>query len=130
LPPCWLSVWAPLLPRPVLPRKSGSFYQVKVETSGTDGDMTAKITVTGTKGYHCNMEYPWKFVGIEAEGVTFAKAKLKKADAASFTPEKVVFQVSYKAASAVKKVDGYLKLSLCDDKQCQMEKVNLSWPAK
>jgi hypothetical protein len=38
--------------------------------------------------------------------------------------------VPYTAAAEAKSVSAKLKLSLCDDKQCQMETVKLSWPAR
>jgi len=110
--------------------KSGLFYDVKVVTSGSAGSMVATITTTGKNGYHCNMLYPWKLTVEPAVGTTVAKPKLKKEDAAQFTEAGVIFKVPYTAARSATVVSAALKLSLCDDKQCQMETVALSWPAR
>lgn len=109
--------------------KAGSFYDVKVVTSGAGDARVATITTTGKNGYHCNMLYPWKLTVEPSDGVTVAKPKLKKEDAAQFKEEGVVFKVSYTATTGAKPVSASLKLSLCDDKQCQMETVALTWPA-
>jgi hypothetical protein len=109
---------------------SGSFYDVKVVTSGSDGSMVATITTTGNNGYHCNMLYPWKLTVDEGTGITVPKPMLKKADAEQFTEPAVIFKVPYTAADSATKVTAALKLSLCDDKQCQMETVKLEWVAR
>ncbi len=110
--------------------KTGSFYKIKIETSGDGDSRTAVITVTGTKGYHCNKLYPWKLTLKPGEGITLKKIKFKKGDATKFAEKAVVFTVPYRAVAGAKTVFAKLKLSLCDDKQCQMESVNLSWPAR
>ena len=110
--------------------KAGSFYKIKIETSGDGDNRTAVITVTGTKGYHCNKLYPWKLTLKPAEGITVKKTTFKKGDATKFAQKAVIFTVPYSASDGAKTVTAKLKLSLCDDKQCQMESVNLSWPAR
>ena len=111
--------------------KTGSFYEVRVETArAADGTVTATITTVGKTGYHCNMLYPWKLTVQQGDGITVDKPILKKQDAAQFTEAGVVFKVPYTAADSVKTMAAALKLSLCDDKQCQMETVPLSWPAR
>jgi hypothetical protein len=110
--------------------KSGSFYDVKVVTTGSAGAMVATITTTGKNGYHCNMLYPWKLTIEPGDGVTVEQPKLKKEDAKQFTEAAVIFKVPYTAAESATAVKAALKLSLCDDKQCQMETVALSWPAR
>jgi hypothetical protein len=111
-------------------KTSGSFYDVKVVTSASAGAMVATITTTGKSGYHCNMLYPWKLTIEPGDGLTVANPKMKKEDAAQFTEEGVVFKVPYTATESATTVKAALKLSLCDDKQCQMETVALSWPAR
>jgi hypothetical protein len=113
----------------VATRKSGGFYDVKVETakSGTRG--TATLTVTGKNGYHCNIQYPWKLTLTAAPELKLEKTVFRKADAVRFAQKAVVFSASYEVR-AEKTVSAELKLSLCDDKQCQMETVSLSWPAE
>jgi hypothetical protein len=110
--------------------KSGSFYEVKVVTSGSAGSMVATITTTGKNGYHCNMLYPWKLTVDQSAGITVPNPKLKKEDATQFTEAAVILKVPYTATDAATNVTASLKLSLCDDKQCQMENVPLSWPAR
>ena len=109
---------------------SGSFYSVKVVTSGSGDSRVAKITTTGKSGYHCNMLYPWKLTIAPATGITVAKTELKKADAKDFTEAAVVFEVPYTVTDGATNVTAVLKLSLCDDKQCQMETVALTWAAR
>jgi len=112
--------------------KSGSFYTVKVETSGSGDSRVAKITTVGKNGYHCNKLYPWKLTVEPGPGVTMDKKvfKSKKGEAKTFSEAKVVFAVPYKVQDGAKNVSAKLKISLCDEKQCQMETVKLSWPAK
>ena len=115
--------------------KTGAFYKIKVETSGQGESMVAKITVTGIKGYHCNMLYPWKLTlepteGISADHMKFKAGPKEKKDATHYGEDSIVFTVPYKASATAKTVNATLKLSLCDDKQCQMEAVNLSWSAR
>jgi hypothetical protein len=110
--------------------KTGSFYVVKVETSGSGDARVAKITTTGKNGYHCNMLYPWKLTLTPGRGVTLARTAFKKGDAKQFAEAAVVFEVPYQASAGAEKITAALKLSLCDDKQCQMETVDISWPAR
>jgi len=116
--------------------KTGAFYTIKIQTAGQGDSVVATITVTGIKGYHCNLLYPWKLTIGPAEGIAFEKDKLKagpneKKDAAKYGEDGIVFAVPYKlGANAAKDVTATLKLSLCDDKQCQMESVALSWKAR
>lgn len=110
--------------------KSGSFYSVKVQTSGSGYSRVAVITTTGKGGYHCNKLYPWKLTVTPGAGVTMAKTTFKRADAKRFSEAAVVFEVPYQTTTDAKTVSAALKLSLCDDKQCQMETVKLEWPAR
>jgi hypothetical protein len=112
--------------------KSGSFYTVKIVTSGSGDSRKATITTVGKNGYHCNKLYPWKLTVKPGSGVTMAKTefKSKKGDAKPFSEAQVVFTVPYTATADAKQITAKLKLSLCDDKQCQMETVALSWPAR
>jgi hypothetical protein len=113
----------------VAAQKSGSFYDVKVETARNGARGTATITVSGKNGYHCNIQYPWKLTLTADPSLGLDKTVLRKTEAARFTERSVVFSVSYEARAG-KTVSAELKLSLCDDKQCQMETVPLSWPAQ
>lgn len=106
--------------------KTGSFYKVTLETTTKAGKQVATITIVGTNGYKCNKSYPWKLTLTPSGGAAVEKAKYKKGDATKLTEKKVVFTVPYTPAEGGK-IDAKLKLSCCDDKQCQMETVELSW---
>jgi hypothetical protein len=110
--------------------KSGSFYQVEITTKATGDDVVATIRVTGKSGYGCNMLYPWKLTVIPGPGIEMTKTVFAKGDASKFTKEAVVFEVRYVARAGAGPVTAKLKLSGCDDKQCQMEQVDLSWPSR
>jgi uncharacterized protein YaiE (UPF0345 family) len=98
-------------------KKEEKFYQVKVKASSGK----AAVGVVGKNGYHCNTEYPWKLTIIDGSAV---KKVYKKIDAKVFGARKVEFEVPYTSKGSVQ---GKLKLSMCDDKQCKMETVKLSW---
>ncbi|MDD5307940.1 MAG: hypothetical protein PHU25_11520 [Deltaproteobacteria bacterium] len=123
-----LAVAAPAAGK-VAAEKSGAFYDIMVETAKSGARSTATIAVTGKNGYHCNIQYPWKLTLTADPAIKLDKTVLRKADAARFTERSVAFLVSYEAGAG-KTVSAELKLSLCNDKQCQMETVSLSWPAK
>jgi hypothetical protein len=86
----------------------------------------ASVQITPKKGYHCNMEYPWKIILTPPAGVKLAKAKYKKTDASTFTEQKVLFVIPLQAKS----VTGQIKMSVCDEKQCYMKKASITLPAK
>jgi hypothetical protein len=109
--------------------KSGEFYKVTVTTAANGDSVTATVKAVGTNGYKPNQAYPWKLTVTPGAGVTMAKKVFKKADA-KLTPKATVFTVPYTATADAKAISAELKLSMCDPKQCQMEKVKLSWPAR
>ncbi len=102
-------------------KKSGPFYDVEISKSKKGNKSIATIKVTGKKGYHCNMLYPWKLTPAKAAGIAFDKPVYKKADAKRFTEQAVVFEVVY-SASADQRASATLKMSLCNDKQCDLAK--------
>lgn len=109
--------------------KSGEFYKVSVTTVVKGDAVTATVKAEGTNGYKPNQAYPWKLTVTPGEGVTMAKTTFTKADL-KLSPKDAVFTVPYTAAAGAQAVGAELKLSMCDAKQCQMEKVKLSWPAR
>lgn len=93
--------------------KAGDFYSVTV--SSQKGK--TQLRVEGKNGYHCNTSYPWKLtLGEGAE-----QKVLKKEHARKFTEKEVVFTFDGENSKAL------LKMSMCNDKQCKMEKIPLSW---
>jgi hypothetical protein len=105
---------------------SGTFYNIEVSTAKKNDKMVATIAVTGKNDYHCNMLYPWKLTVKPKPGVTFEKQTYKKEDAKTFSEKVVVFEVIY-TAELGKKASANLKMSLCNAKQCDMAKVDLTW---
>lgn len=110
--------------------RSGPFYQVEVITKSAGDEVVATVRTTGKGGYGCNTLYPWKLTMTPGPGVEMTKTSFGKADATTFTKEEVVFEVRYKARAGAGEIKAKLKLSGCDDKQCQMEQVDLAWPAR
>jgi hypothetical protein len=109
--------------------KKGPFYKVEVTTTAKGDAITATVKAEGTNGYHPNKDYPWKLTLTPGTGVTAAKTVYTKADV-QLSPTTAAFTVQYQATAGAKPVAAELKLSMCDAKQCQMEKVQLSWPAR
>ena len=109
--------------------KTGEFYKVTVTTAASGDTITATVKAVGTNGYKPNKAYPWKLTVTPGAGVTMAKTVYKKADM-QLSPTAAVFKVPYTAGADAKSVSAVLKLSMCDPKQCQMEKVKLTWPAR
>jgi hypothetical protein len=103
----------------------GEFYEITVETSTAQGKQKVTITAKGTGGYKCNKKYPWKLT-IEPAAANGEKTVLKKKDAKKLAEDEVVFVVESQAG-ADGKTKGQLKLSMCDEKQCKMAKVDLTW---
>ncbi len=119
-----LFVAAPLAAGTV--KKSGEFYDVKVVAKKQGAKTLATITAKGRSGYKCNMQYPWKLTLKPSPGIKVEKKIYKKKDAKKFAKEAVVFEIAYTQESA-DKISAKLKLSMCDDKQCKMETVPLTW---
>lgn len=99
-------------------KHDGGIYEVIVTTAGKTPAGTATIAVNGKAGYHCNTLYPWKLTLRTAAG----ERVIKKEQAKVWSQGKVVFEV---ASAAIGSTTAELKLSVCDDKQCKMEKVEL-----
>ena len=95
------------------------FYEVEVKLD--KAKKTATVMAKGAGGYHCNVDYPWKIKVVEPGS---DERVYKKTDAKVFSKESVEFVIPYTHAG---KVTALLKLSVCDDKQCRMEKVELKW---
>ena len=108
-----------------------------------DGDCKAaacnlKVTVHALNGFHVNKDYPYKFKADEAAGVEFqgtdagGKNVFSKA-AGDFKldpkDEKLGYMsVRFKAKSGAVKITGKLKLSVCNEANCQMETQDLAIP--
>jgi hypothetical protein len=107
-------------------KKESSFYVLEVKTAIQGQQKVATITVKGKGGFYCNTLYPWKLTLKPAAGATVDKDVYRKADATKFEKAAVVFSVPF-AAPGGGKVAAELKLSMCNPKQCQMDKVSFTW---
>jgi hypothetical protein len=103
-----------------------------------------KLTVTSLNKFHVNKDYPYKFKADDVAGVDFqgkdagGKNVFSKA-AGDFTlgpddptlkaPVNGWMSVRLKAKAGAVKVTGKLKLSVCNEANCQMETADLSIPA-
>lgn len=98
----------------------GDVFSVLVKTAGKGEKGSATVRVTGKAGYHCNTLYPWKLTLRTAKG----EKVIKKDQAKVFSEPKVQFELTDISLSATK---AELKLSMCNEKQCQNKTVDLSF---
>lgn len=120
----------------------GTNFTVDVD----DGDCkvagcTVKLTVSAINKFHVNKDYPYKFKADDVAGVEFqgkdagGKNVFSKA-AGDFTlaPEvkeiggapSGVMRVTLKAKAGGVKITGKLKLSVCNEANCQMETADIA----
>lgn len=106
-------------------------YTVEIKTAGAgykanqEGTVDIKIEAKGD--YHLNAKYPVKFTLTDPapEGVKYPKAVLKREDG-KFEDKTGGFSVPFVASRAGKaKISGKLSVSVCSDKNCLMEKLDL-----
>jgi hypothetical protein len=86
-----------------------------------------KVTIASKGEYHINPQYPYKFKAAApaAEGVTYPKPVLQRADG-TFETTRGTFQVPFVATKAGKAtIGGTLHLSVCTATNCVMDKVAL-----
>lgn len=105
--------------------KKGKVFTIEISKSAKGDKNVATIKVTPKKGHYCNPEYPWKLTTKSTADVKFEKEVYKKADAKKFGKPAVVFKVPYVAKSGTK-ATATLKMSICDHKQCETFKEELS----
>jgi ABC-type glycerol-3-phosphate transport system substrate-binding protein len=93
--------------------------------AGAEG--TVEVTLVPKGGYHTNAQYPYKFKTADppADGVTYPKPVLQRADG-TFEEKKGSFKVPFTAAKSGKAtIAGTLSLSVCSEANCIMDKVPL-----
>jgi hypothetical protein len=100
--------------------QEGDVYAVSTKTSGKGDKGAVTVTVTGKDGYKCNILYPWKLTLRDPTG----EKVVKKDQAKVFSESKVQFDLGDISLGATK---AQLKLSVCNDKQCQNKTVDLSF---
>lgn len=105
-------------------------YDVELKIAGdckVNQDAALVLTIVPKGDYHINTKYPIKFKLVEPapEGVRFPKPILKREDGA-FEEKKGSFKVPFVATRAGKvTISGVLSTSVCSEKNCLMEKIDL-----
>ena len=114
---------------PAESRKDADGYlaEAKAEASYQAGQASAfTVGLTPKAGYHIDAQFPMKWKADDApEGVSFTKPILKREDG-TFSEKEGSFKVGFTAAKPGKyTLGGTLSLSVCNEKNCVMEKVPL-----
>lgn len=112
------------------PKKDAQSYTVELKVKGpykkgVEGKV--ELTLSPKPGYHVNPDYPakLKLQDPAPEGLTYPKKVLKKEDG-KFEEKGASLEVPFVAANVGKaKVGGNFQFSVCSDKNCFMEKVDL-----
>lgn len=117
---------APPPPPVESPKQTGQAFSVWLQSSGkyTAGQQGAVEAVVMPKGeFHCNQEYPYKFVTSSlSSGVTFPKSTYR-AEGLSISPTRTVMRIPFVPQSAGEaRVGGTFHFSVCTDQQCVVEK--------
>jgi hypothetical protein len=105
-------------------------YTVEMKASGTykaNQEGNVEIAITPKGDYKLNAKYPVKFKLTDPapEGLRFPKPLLKREDG-KFEDKKGSFTVPFVAARSGKAtISGVLSVSVCTDKNCVMEKLEL-----
>jgi|GEM_PF-2050129 len=97
-------------------------YDLRVEppadaVAGREG--TVKVTVVPKAPWHMNLDFPTSLALSPPDGVTLAKAELKKADARKLDENSAEFDVKFTpAAAGDKEFTGKFKFAVCQDEAC------------
>ncbi|MCP4196074.1 MAG: hypothetical protein GY762_02900 [Proteobacteria bacterium] len=106
--------------------KKNPYYDVQITTKVKKKITHATIKITGKSGYYCNTLYRWKLYLERIPGIVSKRKTLKNRDAKQFAKDAVVFEVPYMSGPK-EKISATLKFSVCNEKQCLIEKIDLSW---
>ena len=105
-------------------------YTVEVKTTGAytaNQEGAVEIAIVPKGDYHINDKFPIKFKATDPapEGIRYPKPVLKREDG-SFEDKKGSLKVPFVATRSGKaKVSGVLSISMCSDKNCLIEKLDL-----
>ncbi|MFW5875351.1 MAG: protein-disulfide reductase DsbD domain-containing protein [Myxococcota bacterium] len=111
-------------------------YELRAEATGpyASGELGQfVVTIVGKDGWHVNQDFPTGVTLDEAEGVTFPKPKLAKADAAEFGEEKARFDVPVTPEDEGEhRVTADVSFAICTDETCvpQQKKLALLLPVE
>lgn len=96
-------------------------YELKIETPEATSGQESKVTVrvVPRDPWHMNLEFPTSLKVAAPDGVSLAKADLKKGDAAELTETGCQFDVGFTPASAGDQTfTGKFKFAVCQDEAC------------
>ncbi len=99
----------------------GDQYALRVDAAeaAVGRETSAKITVVPKAPWHMNLDFPTSLTLTAPEGLTLAKADLKKADAAKLDEASAEFDIKFTAANAGEHtVSGKFKFAVCQDEAC------------
>lgn len=97
-------------------------YTLRVEppadaAAGREG--TVKVTVVPKAPWHMNLDFPTTLAIGAPDGVTLAKAEMKKADADKLDENSAEYSVKFTpAAAGDKSFTGKFKFAVCQDEAC------------
>lgn len=84
---------------------------------GKEGSV--KVTVVPKAPWHMNLDFPTSLALTAPDGVTLAKAELKKGDAAKLDEKSAEFDVKFTPTAAGEKTfNGKFKFAVCQDEAC------------
>jgi hypothetical protein len=133
---------APSAPSESAPVAKGPNYELTAVSDGAckaGSACTVKLVLTAQNGYHVNKEYPYKLklqdaAGIELDGKDAGGKNVFSKAAGDFTIDsdtQGTLRVRFKAAKAgPATLSGTFKMSVCSDKNCQLETAEVSIPVK
>ncbi len=85
--------------------------------AGREG--TVKLTVVPKAPWHMNLDFPTSLAIAAPDGVTLAKAEMKKADADKLDENSAEYSVKFTpAAAGDKSFTGKFKFAVCQDEAC------------
>jgi hypothetical protein len=96
-------------------------YTMKIDVveavAGREGSFN--VTVTPKAPWHMNLDFPTSLAITAPDGVTLAKAELRKADAVTLDDKLASFAVKFTPAAAGEKdLTGKFKFAVCQDEAC------------
>ncbi len=96
-------------------------YALKVDvveaTAGREGSFN--VTVTPKAPWHMNLDFPTSLAVTAPDGVTLAKAELRKDDALTLDENSAAFAVKFTpAAAGDKDLSAKFKFAVCQDEAC------------
>jgi len=96
-------------------------YALKIDVVeaavGREGSFN--VTVTPKAPWHMNLDFPTSLAITAPDGVTLAKAELRKDDAVTLDENSAAFAVKFTPAAAGEKdLSGKFKFAVCQDEAC------------